>query len=481
MNLELRIEFFLYNFYGLITRILAYYYATFGFDGLSQVSNFWIQSISSGLNKHYFTSRADDFCIEDNSLTQFLGKNFLIDQVEEVDVNMSFSLDSDALPVGSTLMYAVCRKDEKRLRNSFRKRKKGKEVIGSKAPYNPLSRVGSFVGIKVNGKINNLYNVGKKNINYKMLFYTSLVNPRDWVLVGDELWILTNPNILVVKKNGDIQKVSNKLFSDQHSLRLHLNKQQIVMTSTGNDTIFLIDVITKEIVRKWSAVENGYNHVLGKEKIMLSYKDSDEDPQVPKGYNLLKISQLQVLRTPRQIFHPNSAIFDDKESSGEIIYFTAFGSKTVDDQGKIVNQNGSGGKVIAIKGNNELVDVITGLNNPHGLRNIGILEGKRIYMLTESSMGTINFYLEEEIYKWKILGKININKVPGVRFEPELPWIMDCAVNINKKTGDVIMSFYDGERLGMHILRLANKGKLLQRWFISTSESSSIQRVRVYS
>ena len=454
------------RFYEFISNFLADLFAWGVVLNSYKIKNFWHESTLFGYDSWFH-------------LNGVVGENGLLTLIKNIKhkaVTPTFYVDFTELfqPAGRLLQgtgvyFAVGRRDKGRLLKSFRQNTlKESGVTGSRLPYEPFKRIGYFIGALIReGYFSDI-------TSHEILFKQNFINPRDWIKYKDALFIISHHYLTRVDKDKHVAVYKSKLFSSPHSISV--NKHGIALiTSSGIDALFWFDLNTFKFVRSWYAIQNGYNLSIGREKLVI-LPPKISDFTIPIGYSAYFKELDEALPTARQVLHPNSAIFGIENE--DIIYFTAFATKEVDAGGKCISHGGSGGKIMALLRDNSTRTIISGLANPHDIVYIGEIDEKKVYMVSESSAGTLNFYQEQDRFKWSLLGKISFDGT-SKKSKKDNRWLMGFKPTV-LTDGTVYLSASDhGFRQGIHVLKITPTGKECFRFFINTPKDWAIQRVLI--
>jgi hypothetical protein len=419
--------------------------------------------------KNYKDHQINVFSTKPNVLTDITFSRFLAMEKGELDVSEDFVEDPNILPAEAVLTFVISRTDKKHLRANFLKNRFGKGVIGSSKMGNPFKKIGIFQSIKLKTTLSAI-DKSNEGLEYDTLFKSKFVGPRDWFKFNSSLFILTHPYLLKIDERGQLEKIQLPGLASPHSVFISKENEIMTITSTGNDLLFSYDLRTKESSVLWSAIESGFHYSIGKESVYLIYKNQKAQ-EVPKGYKIMRVSRYEDLPTALQVMHINSAI----ESKDGQVYFTAFATKKVgEDTGNRTYQEGSGGKVFMLDKKGGLSEKLIGLFNPHGLDEININDS-RMFALTETSIGTLNFYKGDN---FKLLKKINFASVIRRVQNSVNAWLMEVSISYSTN-GDIYLSaFSDNDSPGIFILKISKDLKL-SRWFVTVPDKWAIQKIIV--
>lgn len=159
-------------------------------------------------------------------------------------------------------------------------------------------------------------------------------------LVFDErsnsLLVTSDFDVYSLSKGGYKTHITNGLFNNLHSISVN-NHGDLLVTSTGLDSILQFDSESNDLKWKWLGTHHGYN-------------------KTPEGEEVMPIDETldyrnRTIATSAQTTHVNSAIFEN-----DYILATFF------HQGELVKIDANTGKVSTILGN---------MKSPHAIRKTG--------------------------------------------------------------------------------------------------------------
>jgi hypothetical protein len=119
----------------------------------------------------------------------------------------------------------------------------------------------------------------------------------------ENTFAFSSENTVFVIENDKIYKITNPWFSYIHTVKLSpFNKNLLLLSSSGLDTVFEINFKTGEVVREWCAWENGFNLSYYKKEgdLYLTKNQEKAKEYQEKGVNYLYI------KNPSEDFLPTA-------------------------------------------------------------------------------------------------------------------------------------------------------------------------------
>ena len=124
-----------------------------------------------------------------------------------------------------------------------------------------------------------------------------------------------------------------------------------------------------------------------------------------------------------------------------------------------------------------LNEVITGLKNPHGLVQVGTLDGKELYGVSDTNTGTFKvFSFDKKNITAEIIYELNFDDASEVsKLEGRTGnWIHHPR--LMKHKGEIFLSVYDGKRSGIWIVNLSQKVSS----FVPMPEDAVVYQTQIY-
>lgn len=223
------------------------------------------------------------------------------------------------------------------------------------------------------------------------------------IAVYEDKIFACNKNLIeVFYQNRKIKEIKNRLFNDLHYICFSPNKKNLLITSSGTDSIIELSLENYSELWKWTAYDSNLN----------KYKKYLDDVD----YSKLHISTL------KQITHINSAFYINLS---KLIGATLF-------------HQGNG--IIIDYRNKKYKIIISGLENPHGF-----FKFYNNYLVTNTSKGEV-YILNENFKKTIEIKNFNKNKKEKIWLQNTFYVNHSILVVINQNVREIIFIDFKKEK-----------------------------------